>query len=142
MVRQLRRAERERERDLIRARAIKDDVVRLHGRHSIEYIVTVTGEKKRIVQAAIYLAIRSKEIPSLRLLKHSCWDVDDVLAMCGDAEHRTMDEYAQNYVDDIRKRVIKWGMMMAFSDKQENFLMAVADAGLRKHQRKLSRAKS
>lgn len=62
MVRQLRRAERERERDLARARAIKADVVRLHGRHSIEYIVEVTGEKKRIVQAAIYLAIKAKEL--------------------------------------------------------------------------------
>jgi len=32
--------------------------------------------------------------------------------------------------------VINWGMRMAFSDKQENFLMAVADKGLRDHQRK------
>lgn len=63
MVRQLRRAERERERDLVRARAIEGDVVKLHGRHSIEYIVEVTGEKKRIVQAAIYLAIKAKRIP-------------------------------------------------------------------------------
>jgi len=62
MVRKLRRAERERERDLARARAIKADVVKLYGRHSIEYIVEVTGEKKRIVQAAIYLAIKAKEL--------------------------------------------------------------------------------
>lgn len=76
----------------------------------------------------------------MRQLKHSCWDVEDILAMCRDAEHRVMDEYAQNFVDDVRKRVINWGMMMALSEKQETFLMTVADAGLREHQRKLSRA--
>lgn len=56
--------------------------------------------------------------------------------MCRDAEHGSPDDYAIKYIDDTRKRVINWGMRMAFSEKQENFLMAVADKGLRDHQRK------
>ena len=67
----------------------------------------------------------------MRQLRHSHWDVDDILSMCKDAEHDGIDDYAQNYVDDIRKRVIRWGLAMAFSEKQENFLMSVADKGLR-----------
>lgn len=78
----------------------------------------------------------------MRQLKHSCWDVDDVLSMCRYAEHIDLDEYAQGYVDDTRKRVIKWGLMMAFSEKQENFLMTIADKGLRESQRRSRFAKS
>ncbi len=78
----------------------------------------------------------------MRLLKDSCWDVDDILAMCKDAEYGHPDDYVQNYIDDTRKRVIKWGMRMAFSEKQENFLMAVADKGLRESQRRSRFAKS
>jgi hypothetical protein len=67
----------------------------------------------------------------LRQLKHSPWDVEDILSMCRDAEHDGIDDYAQNFVDDTRNRVIRWGLAMALSEKQENFLMSAADKGLR-----------
>lgn len=72
----------------------------------------------------------------MRQLMDSCWDVEDVLAMCGDSEHAPIDDYAQSFVDDVRKRVIVWGMRMAFSERQELFLMTIADKGLREQQRK------
>lgn len=56
--------------------------------------------------------------------------------MCADAEERQLDSYAQGYVDDIRARVMRWGDTMFFSEKQEYYLMCIADAGLReKHRR-------
>jgi hypothetical protein len=72
----------------------------------------------------------------MRQLKHSCWDVADILEMCHDAEQIDLDAYAQGFVDDIRKRVIKWGMTMALSDKQEMFLMTIATKGLQDQQRR------
>jgi len=62
--------------------------------------------------------------------------------MCRDAEHIDLDAYAQGYVDDTRKRVIKWGLAMALSEKQEAFLMTIADKGLRGSQRRSRYSKS
>lgn len=62
--------------------------------------------------------------------------------MCRDAEHGSPDDYAIKYIDDTRKRVMQWGMRMAFSDKQESFLMAIADKGLCFKQASERRAKA
>lgn len=71
----------------------------------------------------------------MRTLRDTCWDVDDVLAMCDDAELIKLDEYGAGFVNDMRNRVARYGMRMALSFRQEQFLMTVATNGLRKGKR-------
>ena len=68
-------------------------------------------------------------------LKDNVWEKDDILEMCGDAELKQLDPYAQGFIDDMRRNVIKWGATMFLSGRQENYLIGLADAGLREQRR-------
>lgn len=69
---------------------------------------------------------------SARRLSDSVFDLEDIKAMCDDAEMHGLDEYAQQFVDDIRGKMLTWGLSMFFSEKQETFLMTIASRGAKR----------